>query len=278
MSDVVVGAPVGVASVIRRAAVQARQAPSVHNTQPWRFALGARLAGDLGRLGPASDGAGSRGRQLLISCGCAVFNARVAAAPRGWPSGSSATPTRFGRICWPASRSAPTPRPTRGAGRSRSTLRQTNRRRFADDAVPADVVAELVAAAAAEGAQLVPVTRDDHRMHDASLSQQADRTQNADPAYRAELRRWTTDEADAATACRPWRFRTWTGRRSDDIPIRDFDTRGAGWLPVETHSACASACSCWAPRAIPRPHGCGRGRPWSGCCWRSPGTATSRAR
>jgi hypothetical protein len=93
-----------------------------------------------------------------------------------------------------------------------------------------------VAVAAAEGAQLVPVTRDDHRMMTASLSQQADRTQNADPAYRAELRRWTTDEADRRDGVPSLAVPHVDGTSGDDIPIRDFDTRGAGWLPVETHS------------------------------------------
>src|SRR5947209_5679819 len=56
---------------------------SVHTTQPWRFRLienGLELRADRSRQLAALDPAG---RQLLISCGCALFNARVALAATG---------------------------------------------------------------------------------------------------------------------------------------------------------------------------------------------------
>lgn len=58
-----------------RAAVAA---PSVHNTQPWYFVGhqdGIRLYADTGRLLPRTDPAG---RELMISCGAALFNLRLA--------------------------------------------------------------------------------------------------------------------------------------------------------------------------------------------------------
>ena len=68
---------------LRRAAVRATLAPSVHNTQPWRF----RLAPDA--LEIYLDGSRRLqvldpfGRQQMISCGCALFNARVSLAASG---------------------------------------------------------------------------------------------------------------------------------------------------------------------------------------------------
>ena len=69
---------------LRQAAVRATLAPSVHNTQPWRFVLTqgnleihANWTRKLRVLDPT-------GRQLLISCGCALFNARVALAASGY--------------------------------------------------------------------------------------------------------------------------------------------------------------------------------------------------
>ncbi|WP_054812635.1 Acg family FMN-binding oxidoreductase [Nocardia arizonensis] len=62
----------------------AGRAPSVHNTQPWRWVLdGAdlRLYRDDRRLLDVADPAG---RQLVISCGAMLHHARTAFAAAGW--------------------------------------------------------------------------------------------------------------------------------------------------------------------------------------------------
>jgi hypothetical protein len=62
----------------------ASAAPSVHNSQPWIFTLGERtvdLHADPARHLAVSDGSG---RSLLISCGAALFNLRVAADHLGF--------------------------------------------------------------------------------------------------------------------------------------------------------------------------------------------------
>jgi hypothetical protein len=115
--------------------------------------------------------------------------------------------------------------------------RHTNRRRFADVAVPPHVVQDLIAAANAEGAELFPITLPEHRLAVARLSQQADELEIADPAYRAELRAWTSDDPrrrDGGPAMVVPHVDTGSG---DEVPIRDFDTHGLGWLPTETHSS-----------------------------------------
>jgi hypothetical protein len=58
---------------------------------------------------------------------------------------------------------------------------------LADDPVPPEVVHDLVSAAQAAGARLFPITRPEHRLAAARLSQRADQPENTDPAYRAEL-------------------------------------------------------------------------------------------
>jgi hypothetical protein len=63
--------------------------------------------------------------------------------------------------------------------------RRTNRRRFFDTTVPAQVVYELAAAASAEGAELFPITRPEHRLAAARLSKEAEAVETADPTYRA---------------------------------------------------------------------------------------------
>jgi nitroreductase len=215
-------------AALRRTAVRATRAPSVHNTQPWRFVLGPdvlEIHADMSRQLMVLD---PWARQLLLSCGCAVFNARAALAS----SGLTTTVERF-------------PDPTRPdlVARFRAVadrpideelaqldamieIRRTNRRYFDDEPVPASVVDVLSAAAQAEGAQLFPIVRTEHRSAVARLSQLADRLETADPAYRAELRAWTTDDPARVDGVPAYAVSSVNGPAHDDIPIRDFDTAG----------------------------------------------------
>jgi hypothetical protein len=186
------GPLVGHAPALRRAAVAATRAPSVHNSQPWRLALNhlgsgrAELeiqADDRRRLATLDP----YGRQLTLSCGCALFNARVALAAAGLGS----TVERY-----------PDPRGPRLLARIRVTgrpaepdlarlepaieLRQTNRAAFCDEPVPDRVVEILVAAAAAEGAVLEPVTGVAGRRTVARLSRLAAPQRADEPAYPTE--------------------------------------------------------------------------------------------
>src|SRR6516165_11566628 len=61
----------------------AGRAPSVHNTQPWRFRVGEyaiELYADLGRKLQADP----IGREMLISCGAALFGLRLAVRSLGY--------------------------------------------------------------------------------------------------------------------------------------------------------------------------------------------------
>ena len=53
----------------------AARAPSVHNTQPWRFAVGAHAI-DLYADTDRKVGQDRDGREMLISCGAALFGLR----------------------------------------------------------------------------------------------------------------------------------------------------------------------------------------------------------
>src|ERR1044072_1771025 len=62
----------------------ANRAPSVHNTQPWRWLIGAEsihLMADETRRLPVID---PDGRHLLLSCGAALHHLRSALAALGW--------------------------------------------------------------------------------------------------------------------------------------------------------------------------------------------------
>ena len=70
-------------ALLRRAAEQAHLAPSVHNTQPWRLVIRPdllELYADRSRQLAALD---PTGRQLIVSCGCALLNARVSSTGGG---------------------------------------------------------------------------------------------------------------------------------------------------------------------------------------------------
>ena len=59
------------------------RAPSVHNTQPWRYRFrgnGVELHADRGRQLTGTD---PEGRDLVLSCGAALHHLRVALAARG---------------------------------------------------------------------------------------------------------------------------------------------------------------------------------------------------
>jgi hypothetical protein len=227
------------AQVLRRAAVRATLAPSVHNTQPWRFVIRQcvlEVHADWTRKLRVLD---PTGRQLLISCGCALFNARVAAAAAGYDAivDRSPDPTQTGVVALVRLPSQPVEwLPLRRLD-ALIELRQSNRRRFANDPVPRDLVETLVAAAAAEDAQLIEITKPEHRMATARLSQEADQEENANPGYRAELRAWTSADPSRRDGVPATAVPHADAGAGDDIPIRDFDTHGLGWLPTKTQSS-----------------------------------------
>jgi nitroreductase len=82
--------PLAEDGVVRMLIGAAGAAPSIHNTQPWRFRVTGDLIevhGDPGRMLWVAD---PRGRALHLSCGAALFNLRLAirmlaAKPLVWP-------------------------------------------------------------------------------------------------------------------------------------------------------------------------------------------------
>ncbi|HTZ45569.1 MAG TPA: nitroreductase family protein [Jatrophihabitans sp.] len=229
-----------VAQALRRAVARATLAPSVHNSQPWRFALRGNvleLHADRVRQLHVLDPVG---RQLAISCGCALFNARVALAAAGYGC-------RVERLPDPADSSLLARITAIEDGRGPDAdeiavldavveLRHTNRRRFAEEPVPDELIDRLALLAAAEHAQLTEITEEGQRIATAVLSQRADALENADSAYRAELRAWTTDQPDRLDGVPALAVPRGGQLSYDDIPLRDFDTSGHGALPAATHS------------------------------------------
>lgn len=188
----------GLEQALRRAAVRATLAPSVRNTQPWRFVLargGLEIHADPTRQSPLSD---PTGRQMILSCGCALFNARASLAATGF----DATVDRYPDPIRPNMVARLTVA-RRAVLRSEVSdiaeldavieLRHTNRRRFADEGVPREVVDKLIVAAATEGAGLVSITRPEDCQKIALLFHLLDENDKGDNSWRKESSDWNSD-------------------------------------------------------------------------------------
>ena len=178
---------------LRAAVALATRAPSVHNTQPWRFRLlddGIDVYADRGRQLAVSD---PTGRALRVSCGAAVFNLRLALAQLGrvaevWLMPRPGTPDLLAHVT--AGRERPAT-PEESGLHEAIERRHSNRQPFLDTDVPLDVRAQLMAAARAENAWLDLILGRPALAMVTELVRAADDILLADPAYRAELAAWT---------------------------------------------------------------------------------------
>lgn len=177
----------------------AARAPSVHNTQPWRFRLGddsIDLYCDPSRqlrMDPS-------GREMLISCGAALFGLRLAIRSLGLmpvvellPSADQ--PTHLARIL--AGAKVPATK-NEEAMLMAMTRRHTHRGAFEHSPLPEGLPPGLRGDAAAEGAELMVLDRDVDHLRLADIVDIAGRELDLDPRARADLERWTRDADDPA--------------------------------------------------------------------------------
>ncbi|SHF69782.1 Acg family FMN-binding oxidoreductase [Streptoalloteichus hindustanus] len=176
--------------------VAAASAPSVHNTQPWRFRLSddsVEVHADPERRLPVVD---PDDRELRLSCGAALFNLRLAVESHGVRPLVSLVPDHARPSLVAVVRRGGPARPRRELDElvRAIPLRRTNRLPFLDQPVPEGHRRPLVEAAEAERAWLHVVRDREQRAELRAMVVRATELLHADPEYRAELARWTGRE------------------------------------------------------------------------------------
>jgi nitroreductase len=188
------------AGLVETLVATAARAPSLHNTQPWRFRTGSHgleLIADPNRVLPALDPAG---REMLVSCGAALFGLRLAVRQAGYLPVVGLLPDPDQPMVLARVQLGAAAPMTRNERRLLAAVphRHTHRGAFEPGPVAASLLAGLQRDATAEGATLCYVEQPDHYQQLAALVAEADRQQEADPAVRGETGGWTRPRGEAA--------------------------------------------------------------------------------
>jgi hypothetical protein len=261
-----------------RVVAAATRAPSIHNTQPWRFvATSDRLEVflDPERALPVLD---PSARQQVISCGSAVEFAVVALAAAGHRVEvdlltDDADPDHLATVRVTGSDA---PSDADRALAQAVQRRHTVRAAFQPRAVAPELLDRLQAAAATYGTWLKPITRSEEEVATVFLISRAEEMEQGDPAYVAELQSWMRTDPAAVD-----------GVPVDAVPSEDPRSRPSNWLIRDfvvgerehQHRFLEAGDPDAGPPEVERPtvvlmgtegttgtRGYWRARPWAGCC------------
>jgi hypothetical protein len=212
-------------------------APSVHNTQPWRFtAEGTEITvrADAGRQLAVAD---PNGREMMMSCGAALFTAQLALRSLGYVPETAvlpdpSDPLLVARLWW-SREAAPTAWEERLFGQV--ARRRTHRGGFEPVPAPPSVIGALRQDAARYDTALRVAITDQGRAVLAGITEMADRVGRLDSAYVRELAAWApppgSPRLDGVPASA---YPAHPELTSPYFPGRDF-ARGRGWgLPYST--------------------------------------------
>ena len=209
----------------------AGRAPSLHNTQPWRFTVSGdaiELRADASRqLSVDPDG-----REMLISCGAALYGLRLAVRSLGYLPEVEILPGPAGQRPLARVRLGP-PEPMTAGERKLLTAvphRHTHRGPFEAGPLPAGLFARLRDDARAEGATLTEIEPGPALRRLTAVAAVAGRRQDRDPRSRAETWQWSHEVTSPARDGVPARaFPAEQGHAPAQLPQRDFDLgRGLG--------------------------------------------------
>jgi nitroreductase len=222
--------------------VSAIRAPSIYNSQPWRWRAditdGVDLFADPDRHLIAID---LDGRDLLLSCGAALHHLVVALAGLGWSARIERFPDpensdHLARV------TPQTTSPQAGTAALAAAIgrRRTDRRRFSAQPVGEDLLAALVEHAAGSGAELHVVAGADARRRLIEIIAASASLQQQQLGYAAELARWTGRYAAARDGIESGTVTSGIGRPGE-VPMRAFPRAGLAQSPHSFEHDDASA-------------------------------------
>jgi nitroreductase len=197
------------------------RAPSIHNTQPWRFTATPdrlELHLDRNRALPVLD---PTGRQQVISCGVAAEFAAVALRAAGVEATVDLLPDPTDPDHLATVR-AGAAREVTAAGRTLAEAigrRHTERAPFAARAVPGELVDRVQAEVGRLGVWVKPITESEEEVATVFLISRAEEMERSDPEYVAELERWLRTDPAAVD-----------GVPVEAVPSEDPATRPSNWL------------------------------------------------
>jgi nitroreductase len=176
----------------------ALRAPSVHNTQPWRWQIHSEtvaLHADWNRHLPATD---PDRRDLILSCGAALHHLQVACAARELAVEVDRLPDPEDQGYLATVTIGPGPGNAADAALFPAIhRRRTERRRMSHRSVPEGYLQTLAEQAHRVGARLVSVTGAPMRQRLTAALTEAAHCQEFTPGYLAELQLWTRRYAGA---------------------------------------------------------------------------------
>jgi nitroreductase len=198
----------------------ATRAPSIHNTQPWRFTGSAERLDvflDPDRALPVLD---PSSRQQVISCGCAIEFAVVAAAAAGVATEVDLLPDDDPHHLATIRTTGPAPASDEHRALAEAIdRRHTVRAAFQPRAIPADLVDRLQAEARAFDTWVKPIIRSEEEVATVFLIARAEEMEQSDPAYLEELQRWLRTDPAAVD-----------GVPVAAVPSGDPHVRPSNWL------------------------------------------------
>jgi hypothetical protein len=181
--------------VLHQVVEEACRAPSVHNTQPWRWvetARGLELHSDPRRRLMYAD---RDGRDQVVSCGAVLHGVTVAGAAHGWRTVVDRVPDPYRSSLLADVRFRPHSPTKRDAElAAAAATRRTDRRAVAAWPVPDDRIESLRRIASSHGCVLTTLPAPDGRALAKDLMLSAMREQHHSQAYLDELLAWTSSD------------------------------------------------------------------------------------